>query len=326
MIKLYIFLVIFLFSVTACQTIELRLDPTIPSIDAGYGTVETNCGNRLVGPNACIANRGESTENKELIIRTIQAGVLSIYSHECGIEWSVRYAESKYITIPLVDLIGPLFEKTCLLTVLINPEYEDQEESTIKVHGFKSEVLIKVFDDGRPASITLGKKTWNGVVPLQIRKSPSKPSDKFKAILVDVNGSQEGFHRLTGCGNTHNGQYHYGRNIHYTQREFQKPCIYHGAIVPTDQDEDLLFSVMVNIFKNDYIRLDIPSFIKDGKDLLLNFDRSVTFVELDDKSYNKSQVSIDRYDQDEHYEVRAYTVKGRYIVGVHEGGIWTWYR
>jgi hypothetical protein len=306
--------------------VELRVDPNLPSIEAGYGNVETSCDRRTVGPNACVADKGDPTEEKKLTVRTIQSGVLSVYSHECGIEWSTRYSESGYVEIPLTELIGPLFEKTCLLSILINPEYEDQEESTVKVYGFHSEVLLKVVESGEPAEISRGSEVWNGAVPLQIREPPTKPSDEYQAILVDVGGSQEGFYRLTGCGRNHNGQYHYGMNIHYTQYQLQKPCVYHGAIVPTDNETDLLFSVMVNIFKNDYIRLDKPNFIQDGKDLLLDFDRTVTFVEVGDTSYNKSQVSINRYDPNERYEVRAYTVKGRYIVGIHEDGGWKWYR
>ena len=59
---------------------------------------------------------------------------------------------------------------------------------------------------------------------------------------------------------------------------------------------------------------------------MLDFDPEVTFVEVNDKTYNQSKITIPDYDPDEAFIVRAYTVKGRYIMGVHDqGGFWNWY-
>jgi hypothetical protein len=315
-----------LFMLPACQTVELKADPNESSIAAGYSTVESNCGTRAVGPNACVVHKGQPTKEKYLTVRTVQSGVLSVFSSECGIDWSTRYSDSSHMAIPLAKLLGPLFEKTCLLTIVINPEYDDQDNALTKVHGFKGEVLVKVLSDGEPATLHHNQEAHKAVLPLQVRESGIKPSATPQSIVVDVNGSEQGMYGVRGCGNSHSGNYHSGDTVNYRVSDFQKPCVYHGAIVPMDQKKDLLFSVMVNTFKNDYIPLDIPDLIVDGKNLLLDFDKSVSFVELGDKSYNKTQVSINRYDREQRYEVRAYTVKGRYVVGVHEHGDWKWYR
>ncbi len=307
-----------------CQTTQLRHDPNNSSIESDYQSIETICNDHLnVGNNGCYT-ADDKTESITLKVRTVQDGVLTVVSEICKINWNYDYDDSEWVTVPLVDLIGEDLKQSCLLSIMLNPEYDDQEESIVKVYGFYGEVLIKPTHGEKTARMFGLAEDWDGIIPIQSRREPHERMEMSPDVALDFGDSEMGFYSLIGCGKSIMGGYPTS-GVLLDKLDYTKSCIYHGVIVPLDQNNDMVFSVMLNIFDTDYEILQEPVIIPIGKRLVLDFDPEVTFVELNDRTYNQYQIGIIRYRPEERYEVRAYTVKGRYLLGVHEDGFWRWY-
>jgi len=311
----------------SCQTVKLKPDPNPASIESDYLSVESSCnGNVAIGNNGCYVKIG-SLGSIDLKIRTIQSGMVTIHSEMCGIEWFKPYIKSQDLKIPLSEIIKSA-EKSCLLSVMVSPEYDDQEKSTVKVHGFKGEILLKSLSGILPAKIFSLSGDWDGIIPIQTRRSPHDRLEFNPGIAMDLSDSKIGFYNVIGCGKRFMGSYPDAKNTGtiFYEIDYSKSCIYHGTVIPVDTKNDTVFSAMVNVFDADYNRLEQPLIYEKNDKQILDFDKEVTFVELNDKTYNQSQLTIEDYDPEQAYTVRAYTVKGRYIKGVHDkGGFWNWY-
>jgi len=319
----------------SCNSPQLRKDPVMSSVKAGYNSIEIDCGPpTILGIAGCVVREDQPTSSVNLRVRVIHKGTLGVHSRICNVDWTVVYDQGNntgWVRIPLDKILGERFIESCLLTIVMRPSFEGQEDDTIQVSGMRGQAYIKVLDDNAiPAQIKIRDRFgYSGLLPIQVRSPVGVFTFKesITDILVGLNGSEAGVWQVKGCGSVLEGAYSKQTDLILNMLDLVDlnpgGCIYQGAIVPNDRAEDLLFTIVIETFNPSYIILPVPLVEIDGKKLKIQGSEFVSFTEVNGETVNGNIFEV-KFNPEERYEVRQVTVKGRYLFGIYEGGIWTW--
>ena len=300
-------IILLMIGLLGCQTVKLNPDNNLSAIESNYQSIESKC-----GPHQRVGNNGCFISKDPIQVRTIQQGKIFVKSAACDVNWSDDYDDSEFISIP----IKKDATKPCLYSIYMTPAYDVPVKDTEIVSGFFGDILVVPQLDDKPTIIESVTGEWYGVLPIQIEKDSLLAQLQLQAVIHT--GSEMGFYNFTGCGASDIDAYE--TDIAYQMAP--RNCIYHGAVIPLDGNPDLSFAIMVNVYDGYFKKLMTPIMTFDDDYIKLQFEPEVSFVEVNNKTYNDYRVDIDK-DSDQ-VEVRAYTVKGRYIYGVYKNEIWDW--
>lgn len=291
---------------------NLRPDPVIPVIDAGYPSLEVVHQGKIHHGGAMLSiHRGLPLETIDLSFRGYYEGLYRISSQRCGIDFSGSYAQSELVKIPLQGTAV----QDCVISITMTPSYPKRRG--IQTDSFRGHIAIKVTNG----------EDWHGEF---IKVTGSWHHD----LRIFVGGTGVARVIADACG------------VEYDQIlpivdgfvEFDvakaaalppgKSCILDGAII-TDEYEDYLFNVFISNYKTTdgtkvFSPLNAPSvrLVEDKIEVVAS--RSVSVLALDDQYIIDFKGKF-KFDPNRSHVLRAITVMGRLVIGVYEPSTgWEW--
>lgn len=287
---------------------KLRPDPMISAVDAGAPTAEIwvngapSRGLSIVG-----IKEGESLDSLDLQVQTYYNGQVRIDSKECEIARTIRYSNSQKIKI---NLLGEA--KSCVISVVVSPEYPNQLRTSIKVYPFVAHVYIRATKQG---------DDWIGQTAL-VSGSFSKPirffvgGESARAVFSGCNNRVEKEIRLIG------GWADLDLN-EIANPDTKETCVSEGVFISPEY-KDLLVSVLVAKHSTEFSGLAEPLVELVNGSISVVADPSASIISLDGLFVISNKAKF-QFDQTKTHVLRVLTVKGRSILGVFKPGEgWSW--
>lgn len=294
---------------------NLRPDPVLPVIDAGYPSLEVLYnGKRYNGGTILSVKRGSDLSALELAFQGYYEGLYRFSSQRCELDSPGSfYEKNALVKIPLKGVAS----EDCVVTITMSPSYPKSARKGIDVDSFRGHIAIKVTDG----------EAWYGDF--------IKVTGSWRHTLkIFVGGSGLARVIADACG----VQYDKEVQIENGFVEFEiseatkllpgEQCILDGAII-TDEFEDYLFNVFVANYKTtsgskSFSPLNFP-IVKDHGDEIEVIASDVVSVVSLDQEYEMDYKETFDFDPKASHVLRAITVMGRLVIGIYEPGQgWRW--
>lgn len=303
-------LVLVLLFVLGCGS-KLRPDTFPASIASGYPTAELRAAGKLWNGLAVVSIRkGEPLSSLDLSVQGYYQGTVRATSEACGIDLSRQYQNSELISLPAIGRA----QKSCLIAVTINPLYPKQENQDLVVRGFRGYISVTVTDGSE----------WVGDA-IKVSGSWSRKLKKF------IGGSGQVRVVMDGCGKAFDKQLDLDSKGYVeipvneaVQKSAPGACALAGVVI-SPQFKNLLFKVLVAVYKTDYVPLPIPIVKLEGKTLEVQGTSEVSIVALDNVLTISDKFKTKEFDASKPQVLRLLTVQGRFILGEWSAAKgWTW--
>ena len=307
---------------------HIAADYSASPIEEGQGRLETYlCGHYSIGDNICWVKDGDLAGLK-LQIQTYFSGDVTLVSDECDVHAKFSFLDSELLEFPLSKLIKNMPKKMCLIDVVMNYRFPDQERSAVMVHGMTGRLILGSLDEGMEvAKITSHRNIffenddtyYDGAVILSIYQN--QMLDLLFTPFISLGGSSKGAYMVSGCGIEQPIQDYYDTEDEYleiflTDILIQLPegshCVLYGRVVRPDKKTDLVFLVGVEIMSRYLVQMAMP-ILEYGDKLSIRTNEPVSWTLVNDRAFNMAsgRVSIEPAKLT---ILRQITAKGRSIV------------
>lgn len=294
---------------------NLRPDPSLPVIDAGYPSLEVLHNGKIHNGGTILSvKRGDDLSQLDLAFQGYYEGIYRLSSQRCELDSPGSfYEKNALVRIPLKGIAS----KDCVITITMSPSYPKGSRRGVEVDSFRGHIVIKVTDG----------EDWYGEF--------IKVTGSWKHTLrIFVGGSGPARIIADACGVS------YDREVQIVDGfiEFEiseavsllpgKSCILDGAII-TEEYEDYLFNVFVANYKTmsggrPFSPLNFP-IVKDLGDKIEVIASDVVSVVALDNQYSIDYKETFKFDRNKTHILRAMTVMGRLVIGIYEPGKeWRW--
>ena len=311
-ILILLFVILSLPILTGCAGKLLKEDPVIPSVKANYPTLEFRaCGELYHGVGTCYLSQGQNHDSVNLKIQGYYRGTGRVYSSNCQIEQTFTYGENELISVKLPQLEPG---RSCLVSMVLSPEFPPEWRSGISVYSLKGLLAIR---------IQKGQERWGGF----LRKLTGEFKSQVDIPIGDVYQSARVVAR--GCGIDYDKQVPLDKGfLHLQLHEVVSyklgDCILEGAVLTTDSDRT--FTGLVTQYATTlpadpewqqygFIPLAIPKITVSESTLEVIGQDQVSVVSLNSKYEINSKAKF-KFDPSKINVVRLITVKGRTVLGV----------
>ncbi len=329
--KLRILLIILVsLAVVSCTSVKLVRDPAPAAIDVLYPTLETVCnGQRRFGLNGCTMPIGSSTSNLKIQVETVgEKGTLQFFSDRCNVDQAYSFNNGEQavglFTLPISVFLGEILQKkhNCLLRVDMYPRYKDQDDSPILVRGGFGYVYLRTYQNAEPGRVIIKGLISEGVGGANLRSLTTVSSlvkPQSSNLSLNMPNSKRGILRIERCnGHTPIIMEYNSSYVEFEWRELLNVerygvsdfCIVQIRAVPSDWAEDYVFTVIVNVFKQNAVKLPLPEVKRDGNKVKLSGSEFASFTRVNNEWKNKSSIEFD-WLPNTTYRIRQYTVQGR---------------
>lgn len=294
-----------------CAGKLLKEDPVIPAIKANYPTLEFGaCGELFHGLGTCYLREGEAHNSVNLKIQGYYRGTGRVFSNNCAVDQTFTYTENELISVNLPQLEPG---RSCLVSMVLSPEYPPEWRSGISVYSLKGLLAIR---------IQKGNERWGGFL--------RKLTGNFKSqVDIPVGPHKEARVVIRGCGVKYDKVITLDKEIAHIQLSEAivsqiGDCVVEGVILTSDIDRTFtgLIAQYATTLPLDpewreygFIPLAIPKVDVSDSSIKIEGPDSVSVISVNDKYKVTSKASFS-FDRNKINIVRLITVKGRTVLGV----------
>jgi hypothetical protein len=309
----YLYLLLALLLI-GCGAKPIHNDPSEPTTDANYLSAEFSaCGQVFNGIGICEIQKGKDLSDLNLKVQGYFDGAITMAA-TCAVDErlpsKIRYQKSARYDVPLSGRAT----ETCVFTVLVSPEYPDEQNQPVDISSLKGHLFIKVVD---AAGVSFSKS-------LKVKEGYN-PSEIFS---VKAEGREaEVIMKEATCGVDFKKTYPIvdGKFV-VKVKDFlpyvpMKTCPISGVFFVDNRPTRM--TVFVNGYSRTFIPLAIPLVSLDGKELTIQAENAVAAVGVG-SSMVVSNTAKFTIDPTKSYIIRAVTVRGRSIIGIFRKGKTTW--
>ncbi len=284
-----------LFTLTACGSINISPDPSIPATLAHFPTAEISACDRLFhGLGVCLLH-GQTPFTFE--VQTYYQGVVTWnFDNDPNIHSQV-YKNNERITIE-----AP--QGASVVSFLVTPEIKESTEPVESLQGF-----LYLRQEVRPTyAFTL--------------KAPENSDVKLQVLTHLDDGIYDSL--MYGCGVDIIDKTSVKNHIAEFPLHMPKsgvPCIVNGGLKGATSEE---FAAIIAHYTQGFVPLPIPSVTVSGNSLKVDADKTVTLIVLDNQGKFGTSESFN-FNPKVLHTVRTMTIKGRTAIGQYAPGLpWVW--
>jgi hypothetical protein len=280
---------------------NLRPDATPASIESNYPTAEFfACGQHFHGLGICDVAPGTSLGSLQISLQTYYRGTVTIDSPDCDFEDAAAYENSEAVPIVLPGVATT----NCTLGITMIPEYPNQQNQAVVVHGFRGYLRIRVLPENTQ---------WQGFYS-------HIPSGQFKQLLLPFPALHT--FQVAGCGINYTGVTDVvnGQTVIDLKKLGFQPVVnrcnvagvIHGAGVG---GQDYFFDWVIAVYDSNYIPLPPATMDLNAKQdtLSVTADPTVAVIALGD-NYSINDTGSFNFDRTNTQTLRALTLEGRSFV------------
>jgi hypothetical protein len=281
--------------IVACGSVNISPDPSSSATSAHYPTAEFSACNRLFhGLGVCSLHEHAPFSFQ---VQTYYNGVVSWTFDKNLTVQSKVYRDSEKVTIEVP-------QGASIVSFLVTPEIK---ESTEPVHSLQGYLYLR--KQVRPTFVSTLKAPENTDVRLNV--TTQSKDGVYDSII-------------SGCGVDRLEKIEVKNKVASFPIKLPSvgiPCIVNGGIKGEMNEE---FAFIVAHYAKDFIPLPIPSVKIDRNDIHIAADKTVAMLVVDNRYKISSQAEFD-FREDREHIVRAFTVKGRSVIGKYTPGAgFTW--
>lgn len=282
----------------ACNGPVLRRDPVLPS---NYPTAEFYaCGAHWHGLGTCLVERGRPIDSIDLSIQGYAQGAMRVVSESCGLDDTFRYSSSQRVNYSIPGLA----QKSCLLTIVVLPEFSGEETAGVPIRSFKGSLWVRVTDPDEQVAVYRSALQVNSDTKISI----NAPAELTTAHAI-FRGCDTQFEQDVPVVD---GKLSIALSQIFSDLSEIRRCVLAGRIdLPTNS---FYVSWMVWTYGEKYSPLSIPFVSLSSKSLRVTADKNVTVIWLDNDFRYSNDTSF-KFDQSKPHTLRVLTTGGRSVIG-----------
>lgn len=277
-----------LFVLSSCGGALIN-DPSLSVVDSNYASLEIHSKGKVSNGLSIVEfNSGQTLNDLKIKVQGYYKGELRYFSSGCGFDDSIRYDDSKLITLSSSEKL----EKTCLLSIILSIDYPNQ--GTVVTHPFKGLIIL-----------ALKKKTPTYLITKKIRQ--------YSEFTFKVPFKEDATVFVRGCGLDEDKFYKSVDGkllISFDKPSEVKTCSLQLAVI--GQNKKLRVRALINIFNEEFSILALPQTIFVKKKLELRRTNFASIISVGNKYKIKDKYKFKYKNGD---IIRQISSKGRLILG-----------